>query len=112
MKLVCIAGEFDPLMSSDIEFIKKAKFLGDRLYVIVYNDKQLQLKNNRICKSVAKERLAIIGSMKWVDSAMISIDDDLSFRKTLIHLKPHIFANNHYETTEYNDLDIISVTIL
>jgi len=112
MKIVCIAGEFDPLTSMDIEFIKKAKILGDRLYVIVYNDKQLQLKNNRICKSVAKERVAIIGSMKWVDSAMISIDDDLSFRKTLIHLKPHIFANNRYENTDYNELGILTVNIL
>lgn len=111
MRIVCIAGDFNPVTTSDIEFIKKAKTLGDRLYVILYNDIQLQLKNNNIITN-AKERLAIIGAMKWVDSAMISIDNNLSIRKTLIHLKPHIFANNKNETADYNELGILSVTIL
>ena len=44
MKKVCISGYFDPLHVGHIEYINKAKKLGDYLVVIVNNNLQCKLK--------------------------------------------------------------------
>lgn len=46
MKIVVISGYFNPIHSGHIDYIQSAKKLGDKLIVIVNNDKQVSLKGS------------------------------------------------------------------
>lgn len=48
MKIVIASGYFDPIHVGHIEYIKLAKQLGDKLIVILNNDKQCILKKRKI----------------------------------------------------------------
>src|SRR3990167_5645894 len=90
-KIVVVSGYFNPLHSGHIKYFQEAKKLGDKLLVIVNNDKQCQLKGNIFMNE--QERMEIIKSLKMVNDVILSIDVDESVCKTLEFLKPHIFAN-------------------
>lgn len=90
--IVCVSGYFSPFHSGHLEYFERSKKLGDKLVVIVNNDKQSYLKKG---SSFMKEdeRLQIIRSLKCVDYAVISIDEDRTVCKTLESVRPHIFTN-------------------
>ncbi len=91
MKIVAVSGYFDPLHLGHIEYLQKAKELGDKLIVIVNNDKQAILKKGYEFIPF-KERIEIIKSLKYVDEVFPSIDEDKTVCKSLEKLKPDIFA--------------------
>lgn len=91
-KIVCVSGYFNPLHAGHIEYFEKSKKLGDKLIVIVNNDKQSMLKKGSSFMP-EDERLKIVRSLKIVDMAVLSIDDDRTVCKTLESVRPHIFAN-------------------
>ncbi len=91
-KIVCVSGYFNPLQAGHIEYFEKSKKLGDKLVVIVNNDKQSMLKKGSSFMP-EDERLKIVRSLKIVDMAVLSIDDDRTVCKTLESVRPHIFAN-------------------
>ena len=90
--IVCVSGYFSPFHKGHLEYLEKSKKLGDKLVVIVNNDKQSYLKKG---SSFMKEdeRLEIIRALKCVDYAVLSIDDDRTVCKTLRSVRPHIFTN-------------------
>jgi len=92
MKIVCVSGYFDPLHVGHLEYFHRAKSLGDKLVVIVNNDQQAIMKKGYVFMPL-KERLRILEAIRWVDSAVASVDTDRSVNKTLEILKPDIFAN-------------------
>jgi cytidyltransferase-like protein len=57
VRVVVISGFFNPIHCGHIDYIRAAASLGDKLIVIVNNDKQVRLKGT-------------------VDSAVISVDKD------------------------------------
>ena len=69
----------------------KAKELGDKLIVIVNNDKQAHLKKGFEFMPF-KERMEIVKALKFVDEVFPSIDEDKTVCKSLEAVKPHIFA--------------------
>ena len=85
-KIVVASGYFDPIHSGHINYLKKAKKLGDKLIVIVNNDKQAKLKKEHYFMPV-KERKAVVGAIKYVDRVFVSIDNDRSVKKSLIKIK-------------------------
>ena len=91
-KIVAVSGYFDPIHIGHLEYLNEASQLGDELHVIVNNDYQASLKKGR---SFMREddRLEIVRSVKVVDKVSLSIDKDKSVKKTLIQIKPNIFAN-------------------
>lgn len=91
-KIVCVSGYFNPLHVGHIEYFEKSKKLGDKLVVIVNNDSQSFLKKGSSFMK-EQERLKIIRSLKIVDMAFLSIDEDRTVCKTLKCVMPHIFAN-------------------
>jgi cytidyltransferase-like protein len=91
-KIVCVSGYFDPLHIGHIEYMKKASSLGYNLLVIVNNDHQTKLKKGKSFMP-ENERLKIISSLKCVDRAVLSIDQDRTVCETLRLYKPDIFAN-------------------
>lgn len=74
-----------------IECFELAKKLGDKLIVIVNNDKQAALKKGKEFMPF-KERIEIIKAIKWVDEVFPSIDEDKTVCKSLEAVRPDIFA--------------------
>ena len=90
-KIVVASGYFDPLHSGHIRYFREAKKLGDKLIVIVNNDRQAKLKKGNSFMH-QKERLEIIKAIKYVDGVFLSIDKDRTVVKSLAKIKPDIFA--------------------
>ena len=87
---VCVSGYFDPLHVGHIDYLRKAKELGDILIIILNNENQ---KNNtRTLPLNFNDRRKIIESIKYVDEVFESIDNDENVIKSLEYLKPDIFA--------------------
>lgn len=92
MKIVAVSGYFDPLHVGHIELFKLAKALGNKLIVIVNNDKQTEMKKGRYFMP-AEERKKILEELRCVDGVFISIDEDRTVCKSLKEVHPDIFAN-------------------
>ena len=77
MKIVINSGYFDPIHVGHIECMELSKKLGDKLIVILNNDKQCILKKGKAFMP-QDERKKIIESLKFVDCVFDSIDEDKS----------------------------------
>lgn len=82
MKTVIVSGYFSPLRLGHLDLLDAAAKLGDRLIVIVNNDKQQTIKKGRIVMDQAG-RVRLIGSLKMVDAVVLSSDDELPVVKTM-----------------------------
>ncbi len=91
-KVVCVSGYFNPIHVGHLRMFRDAKALGTKLIVIVNNDKQAFAKKGKIIIN-ENDRLEIVKSIKWVDDAIIAIDEDRTVCETLRIIKPDIFAN-------------------
>lgn len=98
-KAIIVSGYFNPIHKGHIEYFNNAKDLGNRLIVIVNNDKQRELKGSKEFQNEV-ERLFIVSNIKSVDQVVLSIDSDRTVCATikLIHeqLSSHyklVFAN-------------------
>ena len=89
---VCVSGYFDPLHVGHIEYMRRAKSKGDKLIVIVNNDKQAELKKGRAFMPV-EERAQILQSLRLVDQVYVSFDEDRTVCKTLEMVHPDMFCN-------------------
>jgi cytidyltransferase-like protein len=89
--IVAASGYFNPLHKGHVEYLQKAKDLGDYLVVIINNDKQRELKG---AKEFMKqdERMAIVSALRCVDKVVLCVDTDSSVSRTLRIIKPNIFA--------------------
>jgi D-beta-D-heptose 7-phosphate kinase/D-beta-D-heptose 1-phosphate adenosyltransferase len=74
-KAIIVSGYFNPIHKGHLDLFKKAKSLGDKLWVIVNSDFQRVLKGSKPFMD-ENERLIIIQSIKYVDYALISNDRD------------------------------------
>jgi rfaE bifunctional protein nucleotidyltransferase chain/domain len=88
---VAASGYFNPLHKGHIEYLEKAKSLGDYLVVIVNNDLQRQLKGSKPFMD-EDERMQIIASLRCVDEVVLSMDTDSTVCQTLALVHPDIFA--------------------
>jgi cytidyltransferase-like protein len=102
MKIVIASGYFNPLHIGHIRYLKAAKALGDYLVVIVNNDKQVALKGS-VPFMQEKDRWEIVKSLKFVDRAIISIDDD----RTVIATIEQYCYGYYYKTVFANGGDVI-----
>ncbi len=89
--IVVAAGYFDPIHVGHIEYLEKAKILGDKLIVIINNDNQTILKKGKPFMP-QEERAKIVKALRSVDEVFMSIDEDPSVCKSLAAVKPNIFA--------------------
>ena len=81
-KAIIVSGYFNPLHKGHIEYFHNAKNKGDKLFVIVNNDKQRKLKGSKEFMSET-ERILIIKELKIVDKAYLSVDIGPSVSKTI-----------------------------
>lgn len=90
-KIVIISGYFNPLHIGHLRMIEEAKSLGDKLVVIVNSDRQQLVKKGKVIMNET-DRLEIIGAIRHVDHAIISIDKDQTVIDTLKYLA-NIYIN-------------------
>lgn len=109
MKTVIVSGYFNPIHNGHLDMLEAARLLGDRLIVIVNNDKQVALKGS--CPLIDEQtRLRIIRSLKPVDLGYLSVDKDLSITESLrnIHMAMgtnHLIFANGGDRTHPNDAE-------
>jgi cytidyltransferase-like protein len=97
--IVCASGYFNPITVGHIEYLQKSKDIGTKLIVIVNNDKQSFLKKGTSFMP-EDERLKIVRSLKCVDTAILSVDEDRTVCKTIRLIHPHIFTNGGDQTND------------
>ena len=91
-KVIAVSGYFDPLHVGHIDYLEMASRLGDELVVIVNSDHQAALKKGKSFMEEA-DRVRIVGSLKCVDKAVLSIDTDRTVCESLRMVAPDVFAN-------------------
>ena len=115
MKTVAISGYFNPLQPGHYKLFEEASKLGDKLIVILNNDKQVKLKGSFPVFS-EEERFKAIGHIDLVDEVFLSIDKDKTVCDSLELVKPDIFANGgdqkkdtipEYETCEELGIEMV-----
>jgi rfaE bifunctional protein nucleotidyltransferase chain/domain len=91
MKIVACSGYFNPLHKGHVEYLEKAKTLGDRLVVIVNSDYQRALKGSKEFMG-EEERMMIVKALRCVDEVFLSVDKDGTVCESIRAVKPDIFA--------------------
>ena len=91
-KAIIVSGYFNPLHKGHLELFEKAKGAGEELWVIVNSDLQRALKESKEFMD-ENERLIIVNAIKFVDKALISIDEDKTQKKTLGYLADKFVAD-------------------
>lgn len=86
MKIVITSGDFDPINKEHIEYLQKAKQLGDFLVCIVNNDNFLIEKKGKPFMDVFG-RVTIVKELKSVDLAFVSIDNDNTVNESIKIIK-------------------------
>lgn len=81
-KTIIVSGYFNPLHKGHIEYFKKAKSLGENLFVIVNNDNQRKLKGSKEFM-LEDERVLIINELEITDKVFLSIDKDRTVSLTI-----------------------------
>ena len=84
-KAIIVSGYFNPFHKGHLELFEKAKDAGDQLWVIVNSDLQRKLKGSKEFMD-ENERYIIINAIRYVDKALISIDQDKTQCSTLTYL--------------------------
>jgi len=90
-KIIAVSGYFDPLHAGHIEYFTLASKLGDKLIVILNNDKQAVLKKGKAFMPM-HDKKAILEALECVDEVFISIDEDETVCESLRAIKPNVFA--------------------
>jgi D-beta-D-heptose 7-phosphate kinase/D-beta-D-heptose 1-phosphate adenosyltransferase len=93
-KVIIVSGYFNPLHKGHLELFEKSKAAGDQLWVIVNSDLQRELKGSKEFMD-EDERLIIVSAIKYIDKALISIDNDKTQCATLAHLADNY--NNDFD---------------
>ena len=91
-KAIIVSGYFNPIHKGHLELFEKAKGAGDQLWVIVNSDHQRSLKGSKEFMD-ENERLIIVSAIKYVDKALISLDQDKTQCATLAYLADKFVAN-------------------
>lgn len=82
MKLVIVSGFFNPLHGGHLDMIQAAAKLGDRLLVIVNNDKQQLIKKGKIILP-QENRYRLMTALRGVDEVMLALDEEPPVTATL-----------------------------
>ena len=92
-KAVIVSGYFNPIHKGHLELFEKSKALGDMLIVIVNSDLQRFLKGSKEFQK-EDERLLIVKAIRYVDFAMVSIDQDRTQIESIKEIHS-IFSETH-----------------
>lgn len=82
MKIIINSGYFDPLHVGHLECMELSKKMGDKLIIILNNDKQCELKKGKAFMP-QEEKKKILEAIKFVDEVILSLDEDKSVCKSI-----------------------------
>lgn len=106
-KAIIVSGYFNPIHKGHLDYLNNAKNLADKLFVIVNNDLQRELKGSKEFQD-ENERVIIVSNIKAVDKVILSIDKDKSVCKTIESIAKKngdkfdlAFANGGDQNNEY-----------
>lgn len=99
MKKIVASGFFDPLHKGHIEYLRKAKALGDYLIVLINTNEATQRKKGYYFMTL-EERMEIVRSLKFVDEVVTAKDDDGTVAVSLSEIRPDIFAKGGDRTID------------
>ena len=102
MKAIIVSGYFNPIHKGHLEYLNCAKAIADKLFVIVNNDHQRELKGSKEFQD-EDERVIIISNLKAVDEVILSIDKDRTVCETIKHISEKF--GNEYELAFANGGD-------
>lgn len=80
--LVITSGGFDPIHDGHLEYLRKARYLGD-YHVCILNTDDFLMKKKGYCFYTQEQRLAILRELRCIDRVVLSIDDDMTVRQTI-----------------------------
>ena len=81
-KAIIVSGYFNPIHKGHLEYFNNAKAMADKLFVIVNNDYQMELKGSTEFQD-ENERMIIVSNIKAVDKAVLSIDTNRTVCATI-----------------------------
>ena len=81
-KAIIVSGYFNPNHKGHLEFFNNARAQAVKLFVIVNNDFQRELKGSREFQD-ENERMMIVSNIKAIDKAILSIDIDRTVCETI-----------------------------
>ena len=121
-KVIIVSGYFNPIHRGHLEYFEMAKQQGDKLWVIVNNDLQRELKGSKEFQK-EDERLEIVRAIRTVDNAIISIDKDRTVIESIRMIHSDIgldydlaFANggdqNNDSIPEYNICKELGISLI
>ena len=93
--IVLVGGCFDIIHIGHIKFLKEAKKMGDRLFILLESDqkvRKLKGENRPIIKQ--KERAIMLSSISYTDYIVILpfINSDIGYDRLALAIKPDIIA--------------------
>jgi FAD synthetase len=96
---VAVWGVFDNLHPRHIEFLRKAKALGDELYVVVIPDLFVKENKKYLPANNSAERRKKLLNLDFVKDAYV---DCLTYGlESILNLKPDIFAFSHDQKSKW-----------
>ena len=121
-KVIIVSGYFNPIHRGHLEYFEMAKQQGDKLWVIVNNDLQRELKGSKEFQK-EDERLEIVRAIRTVDNAIIAIDKDRTVIESIRKIHSDIgmnyslaFANggdqNNNSIPEYNICKELGISLI
>jgi len=121
-KIIIVSGYFNPIHKGHLEYFEKAKQQGDKLWVIVNNDLQRELKGSKEFQK-EDERLEIVRAIRTVDNAIMAIDKDRTVIESIRKIHSDIgmnyslaFANggdqNNNSIPEYNICKELGISLI
>ena len=81
-KAIIVSGYFNPIHKGHIEYFNISKTQAEKLFVIVNNDYQRELKGSKEFQD-ENERMIIVSNIKAVDKVILSIDTDKTVCETI-----------------------------
>ena len=108
VKVVAVAGGFDPLHPGHIAHLKEARKLGTEVVVILNPDADLIRKKGMVFMSYEALK-AILEELRCVDLVVRATDGDGTVAETLRHIRPQVFAKGGDRTQENmpeNEVDV------
>jgi FAD synthetase len=102
MVRVLATGTFDILHPGHILYLRKAKELGDELYVIVSRDAMVKHKSKPILPE--QQRLQVVEALEMVDHAELGSERDIF--EPLMTIKPDIVAlgfDQHFDENKLQE---------
>jgi len=105
MKKVLVGGRFNIIHPGHVDFLKKAKALGDYLVVVIASDSTVK-KNKKSLLFHDSDRKILVESIRFVDKVVVGYDikDVRGYAKIIKDVKPDIIALGYDQKGKVKEL--------